>query len=151
MKPVAFKEQNCVYAKDQPQYQQLPVYRTEEGRVISCWKLTWWERVAVLLSGRIWWSVLTFNHPLQPQLPLARSPFRKERWGRSEERPLALEPAKRPRCRGCCWAVVALSAGKAACMHIAQKNRVITGEWLSGKAPEWCPRAPEANDAAKLN
>jgi hypothetical protein len=29
----------------------------------------------MLLTGRMWWSVLTFNHPLQPQLPSVDRPF----------------------------------------------------------------------------
>jgi hypothetical protein len=41
MKPTEFLEQNCVYAKDQPEYLPLPVHRTEDGMVISCWALTW--------------------------------------------------------------------------------------------------------------
>jgi len=76
MKPIEFPEQNCVYAKDQPEYLPLPVHKTEDGTVISCWALTWRERLRVLLTGKMWWSVLTFNHPLQPQLPQVDSPFR---------------------------------------------------------------------------
>ena len=76
MKPVEFAEQNCVYAKDQPEYLPLPVHKTLDGEVTSCWGLTWRERLRVLLTGRIWWTVLTFNHPLQPQRPDVCSPFR---------------------------------------------------------------------------
>ena len=76
MKPIKFTEQNCVYAKDQPEYLPLPVHKTEDGMVVSCWALTWRERLRVLLTGRMWWSVLTFNHPLQPQSPQVESPFR---------------------------------------------------------------------------
>lgn len=75
MKPIEFPEQNCVYAKDQPEYLPLPVHKTPEGEVISCWVLTWRERLKVLLRGRIWWSVLTFNHPPQPQCPFVDKPF----------------------------------------------------------------------------
>ena len=75
MKPIEFPEQNCVYAKDQPEYLPLPVHKTEDGMVISCWALTWRERLRVLLTGKMWWSVLTFNHPLQPQLPSVDRPF----------------------------------------------------------------------------
>ena len=75
MKPIEFPEQNCVYAKDQPEYLPLPVHKTEDGMVVSCWALTWRERVKMLFTGRMWWSVLTFNHPLQPQLPSVDRPF----------------------------------------------------------------------------
>ena len=75
MKPIEFKEQTCVYAKDQPQYIPLPVHKTEDGTLTSCWKLSLKERVKVLFTGKLWWSVLTFNQPLQPQRPSVDKPF----------------------------------------------------------------------------
>jgi hypothetical protein len=74
MKPIEFDGFNCVYAKDHPEYLPLPVHKTPEGEVISCWALTWRERLRVLFTGKLWHSVLTFNSPLQPQLPSARKP-----------------------------------------------------------------------------
>jgi hypothetical protein len=75
MKPIEFAEQNVVFAKDQPEYLPLPAHRTDDGIVTSCWALSWRERIKVLFTGRIWWSVSTFNHPLQPLLPLVDRPF----------------------------------------------------------------------------
>lgn len=68
MKPTEFKEQNVVFAKDQPQYQPLPALRfdTPEGHVVSCWKLSFRERVKLLITGRMWVSLMTFNKPLTP-------------------------------------------------------------------------------------
>ena len=74
MKPIKFKGVNFTYAKDQPPYIQLPVHKTSGGEVISCWALTRKERWRVLLTGKLWWSVLTFNYPLQPQRPLVKRP-----------------------------------------------------------------------------
>lgn len=75
MKPMGFKEQNCVYAKDQPQYLPLPAHRSREGVVVSCWALSLRERLKVLCTGRLWWTVMTFNESLQPQLPSVDKPF----------------------------------------------------------------------------
>lgn len=75
MKPIEFPEQNVVFAKDQPEYIPLPAHRTVEGEVITCWALTWRERFALLFTGRLWWSVLTFGSPLQPQCPRVNRPF----------------------------------------------------------------------------
>lgn len=69
MKPISFKGQNGVYAKDQPEYLLLPAHKAEDGRVISCWKLSFGERMRVLITGRVWLHTMTFNYPLQPQLP----------------------------------------------------------------------------------
>jgi hypothetical protein len=68
MRPVEFKHQNTIFAKDQPQYQQLPALLLEgpEGHIISCWKLSFKERIQVLIFGRVWSSLMTFNKPLTP-------------------------------------------------------------------------------------
>jgi hypothetical protein len=68
MRPIEFAEKNCVYAKDQAQYGNLPAYRTSDGVVISCWALTWRERIKLLFTGHLWCMVKTFNQPLQPML-----------------------------------------------------------------------------------
>lgn len=68
MIPVEFAESNVVFAKDQPEYLPLPAHKTPDGVVVSCWKCTLFERLRIALSGRVFVSNLTFNHPLQPQL-----------------------------------------------------------------------------------
>ena len=77
MKPVEFPEQTMVIAKDQPEYLPLPAHRfagDPQGRIACCWQLTWRERLAVLLCGKLWHQVLTFNQPLQPQLLTTEKP-----------------------------------------------------------------------------
>ena len=69
MKPIETKSTNCVYAKDQPQYLQLPVHKTEDGMVTSCWQFSFRERLRVLFTGKLFVSQLTFNLPLQPIRP----------------------------------------------------------------------------------
>lgn len=68
MKPIEFPEHNVVFAKDQPEYQPLPAFRAggEMGAVISCWKLTFRERLRILFTGRLWVSLATFGKPLTP-------------------------------------------------------------------------------------
>ena len=68
MTPVEFKHQTVVFAKDQPEYQSLPalVIDTPSGEVISCWRLTFKERLKVLVFGRVWMSLMSFNKPLTP-------------------------------------------------------------------------------------
>lgn len=73
--PVKFEQANVTFAKDQPEYLPLPAYRDADGCVTTCWKLTWKERLYVLLAGKVWWQTLTFNSPLQPQKPVIRTPF----------------------------------------------------------------------------
>ena len=74
MKPINFNEVNVTYAKDQPEYLPLPVYKTASGEVTSCWKLTFREKLSVLIHGKIWINLMTFNNPLQPQRPYAIKP-----------------------------------------------------------------------------
>jgi hypothetical protein len=66
MKAIEFPEQNVTYAKNQEEYLNLPVYRTEEGRVTTCWQLTFWERIKMLFRGCFYLTMMTFNKPLQP-------------------------------------------------------------------------------------
>jgi hypothetical protein len=75
MKPIEFKGQNTVFAKDQPQYRQLPAHRSEDGTVTSCWHLTFRERLNVLVFGRMYIRIMTFNRPLQPILPAIENPI----------------------------------------------------------------------------
>jgi len=66
VKIVEFEGCNCVYAKDQPEYNPLPCLRMSDphGQVVSCWQMTWRERLQCLVGGRVWLSVLTFGKPL---------------------------------------------------------------------------------------
>jgi hypothetical protein len=41
--------------------------RDPDGRVILCWSLTLSERFRLLVTGKIWHHVQTFNQPMQPQ------------------------------------------------------------------------------------
>ena len=68
MNPIEFKEQNVVFAKDQPEYQPLPAFRNNspQGEVISCWKLSFRERLRILFTGKLWVSLCSFNKPLTP-------------------------------------------------------------------------------------
>ena len=68
MKAVKFKYQNIVFAQDQPEYLPLPALKIDAptGEVISCWKLSFKEKLTVLIFGRIWMSLMSFNKPLTP-------------------------------------------------------------------------------------
>lgn len=71
MNPIPFKGHNKVYAKDQPQYRPLPVFKADspEGECVSCWELSFKERLKVLFTGKLWLSMMTFNKPLTPIFP----------------------------------------------------------------------------------
>ena len=77
MTPIKFKEHNIVFAKNQPEYLQLPAYHDKVGgRIFHCWRLTWKEKLKILFTGKLWIKVLTFNNPPQPILPGLDSPFK---------------------------------------------------------------------------
>lgn len=50
----------------------LPVHR-DGVMVVSCWRLSWWERLLLLLTGRVWLMVLGNNHA--PVKLATESPF----------------------------------------------------------------------------
>jgi hypothetical protein len=70
-----------VFAKDQPQYLQLPachVLRDHGGdlwrSVVSRYRLAWRERLRVLFFGDLWLEQVTFGNALQPQRPSVFEP-----------------------------------------------------------------------------
>ncbi len=68
MKPIEFPEQTTIVAKDQPEYMPLPAFIDSgpQGDVISCWQLTWKERLQILFTGKIWLSLWCFHKPITP-------------------------------------------------------------------------------------
>ena len=61
-----YKPFEKVYAKDQPQYNPLPVIRDPKGVLLSRWRLSDDERAAIANGADIMLSNHTFNQPLQP-------------------------------------------------------------------------------------
>lgn len=84
MKPVKFKHANVTFAKDQPEYQPLPALRIDSpnGEIVSCWKLSFLERIKILFTGKIWLSLMSFNKPLTP---IYMSVHRKDVYSTPEE------------------------------------------------------------------
>lgn len=76
MKLIEFPEQTLVIAKDQPQYHPMPAHlvRNKEVTIICCWKLTLWERIIILFTGKMWHNMMTFGNKLQPQLLTVEKP-----------------------------------------------------------------------------
>jgi hypothetical protein len=65
MKPVTFKHANRVLQPSGKEYSQnvagvdpLPVW-TDGEQCLSRWRLSWRERVSVLLHGHVWLATLT--------------------------------------------------------------------------------------------
>jgi hypothetical protein len=65
MKPIEFPLMNSKVAEDQEEYMTLPAFQ-DETYTISCWKLTWGERVRLILFGKLWVLALNFGKALQP-------------------------------------------------------------------------------------
>jgi len=76
MNPVDFPQVNAQIAENQEEYHTLPSF-TSKVETISCWKLTWFERLKVFLFGRLWLRQMNFGQPLQSQLPQIECPFEK--------------------------------------------------------------------------
>jgi hypothetical protein len=70
MKPIEFPEHNVVYAKDQPEYLPLPAFKSSDpmGQVVSCWQLSFRERLRILFTGKLWVMLATFHKPLTPSI-----------------------------------------------------------------------------------
>ena len=53
MIPTEFPEQNIIWAKDQSEYLPLPAI-TDDTYTVTCWALSWRERLRMLWFGRLW-------------------------------------------------------------------------------------------------
>ena len=65
MTPTSFPEQNIIFNPPEGMEERcdpLPAFRGD-GQVISCWRLTFWERVKLLFTGRLWFSVIGNAQP----------------------------------------------------------------------------------------
>jgi len=66
MKPIQFKYVNrelqppegVTYSENVTGIDPLPIW-TDGEQCVSCWKMTWRERLAALLFGRVWVAVLS--------------------------------------------------------------------------------------------
>lgn len=74
MKPVNFEGCNTVFADGQPDYIPLPGHVSVSWRVTTCWQCSFWERIQILFTGRVWLATLTFGAPLQPVRIDAKKP-----------------------------------------------------------------------------
>jgi len=69
MQPLIFDTMNGVFGANQKEYQPLPAEvrgKKSTGEVLTCWEFSPEELKIVQETGRIWLSVLTYGHPLQP-------------------------------------------------------------------------------------
>lgn len=74
--PARAHGRGVTFAEGQDQYENLPAWYTDdpEGAVITRWRLTWRERLGLLIGKPLWLYIWTFGHPLQPILPTLSEP-----------------------------------------------------------------------------
>jgi hypothetical protein len=75
MKPIKFKQQNCVYAQNQQEYLPLPAHKDKSNIITSCWKASFVERIIFLITGKVWVQIMSFDKPLQPQKISIKKPL----------------------------------------------------------------------------
>jgi len=78
MKAVPFEGHNTILAKDQPQYQQLPVLheKDREGQpMTACFQLEQHEIDQLNKTGLLWSTQWTFGQPFQPISMSTACPF----------------------------------------------------------------------------
>ena len=81
MKPIKFEEQTMILQKPKGMTDEecgtLPVY-TDGKNCVSCWKMSWKERIKAILFGRIWLYV--WSGKTQPPVSLLcdKTVFKKE-------------------------------------------------------------------------
>lgn len=62
----AYASDEVIFAKNQPEYTQLPALRDRRGVVLTRWAFTDAERAAVASGADLFLFIVTGNYPLQP-------------------------------------------------------------------------------------
>lgn len=75
MKPIKFKGFNITYGQNQKELEPLPAHLAENGDVVSCWQLSFKERLLVFVTGKVWEHTRTQHANLQPFRLKAVRPF----------------------------------------------------------------------------
>lgn len=78
MRPIKFTEMNCVFQKENSEKNELPVYM-DEDQIVSCWKLSFMDRVKAVIFGRVWMSTSGNEQP-SVWLDCDRTVFTGEVW-----------------------------------------------------------------------
>lgn len=70
MRAIKFKGCNVNVAENQDEYLTLPALKFDDaqGNMVTCYQLSFLERLRVLFLGRIWMLEMTFNKPITPRL-----------------------------------------------------------------------------------
>lgn len=63
MKIIPFKEANF---NIQTQQGDIPLYKSVQGKYVTCWKLNIIERLKMIFSGKLWVVQITNNKAPQP-------------------------------------------------------------------------------------
>lgn len=82
MKPIKFEESNKTLLKPSSMTDEecssLPVF-TDGRQCISCWRLTWMERLSALLFGKVWLGILSGYTQAPVWLACSHTIFEKEK------------------------------------------------------------------------
>ncbi|MGE5494592.1 MAG: hypothetical protein ACM3S4_04755 [Burkholderiales bacterium] len=83
MKPIEFKEQNATFVlpadNEGKTARKLPAYKSDDGHIVSCWRMNLKDRLKALFTGRVWLGLNANSQP--PVLLTTRYPFvRCPRW-----------------------------------------------------------------------
>ena len=68
MENIKFEGCNVEIAKNQKEYKTLQAFQDEQV-TITCYRLSFRERIKLLFTGKLWLGQMNFGKPLQPQLP----------------------------------------------------------------------------------
>ncbi len=66
MEPTEFREANSVLTAPEgmPTVLDLPVWKGQNGNIVSLWRPSWRERLSLLIFGRVWLSfIASYTHP----------------------------------------------------------------------------------------
>lgn len=65
MKAIEFKGFNQTFGLNSKVFPKMPAYQSADGNVVTCWKMSFAQKMLVLFTGKVWVYTVTQKANLQ--------------------------------------------------------------------------------------
>ncbi len=65
MKAIKFKGSNQMFGLKSEVFPHMPAYQSKDGNVVTCWKMSFAQKMLILFTGKVWVYTVTQNANLQ--------------------------------------------------------------------------------------
>ncbi len=81
MKAIKFKGFNQTFGLNSKVFPPMPAYQSKEGEVVTCWQMSFAQKLLILFTGKVWVHTITQNANLQYFILTPIRPFKRRKSG----------------------------------------------------------------------